>query len=110
MEFTRHWEESLGRFFVLPELEVLETESSLDFIDRHRNDLSVASYQAVLLLSENEWQSVPVFTVKGEPVVFYLDREEMHQSIAQCLEYFTGIEEYEKCAKLVKIKEIHCKD
>jgi hypothetical protein len=37
--------------------------------------------------------------------VFYLDREEAGKSVAQCLEYFTEIEDYEKCSELVQLKK-----
>lgn len=86
MEFTRHWEESLGRFFTIPELEILGSESSVEFITRNRGNLAVASYQSILTMVENGWQSVPVFAVKGDPIVFYLEMEEIGKTIDQCID------------------------
>lgn len=105
MNTTKQWDSELGREFTIPELEILEDETSEEFIERHRANIAMAIYMAAKLLIENEYERAPIFAVQGEDVVFYLDKEETDKSVAQCLEYFTEIEDYEKCSELVQLKK-----
>lgn len=105
MNTTKQWDSELGREFTIPELEIIGDESSEEFIARQRANIAMAIYVAAKLLIENEWDRAPIFAIQGEDVVFYLDKEETGKSISQCLEYFTEIEDYEKCSELLKLKK-----
>jgi hypothetical protein len=93
-----------GNEFVIPELAMVDDETTEEFADRERDSISRALAIALTLMVEMDLNVVPTFAVAGLDVVFSLDRDEAPDSLDRCIHYFTEIEDYEKCAKLIKLK------
>jgi hypothetical protein len=104
MEFIQYCDETTGKEFVIPELEMLEDEETSDFLNRERDAINRAIAVAVTLMSELGLDIVPTFAVANIDVVFSLNRDDSHYSIDQCITYFAEIEDYEKCANLLNLK------
>lgn len=102
-EFIQYRNED-GQEFVIPELAMLDEETTEDFLGRERDTISRAVALAAMLLVEFDLKVVPTFAVEGLEVVFSLNRDEAVYSVDQCIAYFTEIEEYETCDKLLKLK------
>lgn len=102
-EFIQYRDED-GQEFVIPELVMLDEETTDDFLDRERDSISRAVALAAMLLVEFDLKVVPTFAVEGLEVVFSLNRDDAAYSVDQCIAYFTEIEDYEKCAKLLNVK------
>jgi len=99
MNFIEEYDDALDRTFTIPELAFEEDEDTEAFLSRNRS-ISVA----VEFLIELEADEVPAFAVKDTVLVFNLSRREACYSIDQSITYFTEIEDYEKCAKLLNLK------
>jgi len=64
-----------------------------------------AIYESLIRLAANsEWKAIPCFSMNG--VIFELDRAEYKEHFKNCLNYFTGSEEYDICAHLVRLDNI----
>ena len=104
MNFIEEYDGVLDRTFTIPELAFEEDEDTDSFLSRNRPAISRAIAVAVEFLIELEAEEVPAFAVKNTVLVFNLSRSEAGYSIDQSITYFTEIEDYEKCAKLLNLK------
>jgi hypothetical protein len=93
-----------GREFMIPELKTLKDESTEDFLQREKDPITRAVALAAILLVEFNLTEAPTFTVEGLDAVFRLSRKSAGYSVDQCIGYFTEIEDYEMCDKLLNVK------
>jgi hypothetical protein len=105
MNYYQQWDSETERIFSIPELVLLDEETADGFAARNRGEILRALFEAVRTMAETRYPRVPIFTIQDQDVVFYLDESEFKRSIAQCIEYFTETEEYEKCIELNQIKK-----
>jgi hypothetical protein len=73
-------------------------------INANRDKLSAAIIEAVEFAIETGASEVEVFEVEEIDMVFSLAREEMDTALNGCLDYYESMEEYIKCAKVIKLK------
>jgi len=104
MNFIEEYDDVLDRTFTIPELAFEEDEDTEAFLSRNRSVISRAISVAVEFLIELGAEEVPAFAVKDTVLVFNLNRSDAGYSIDQSITYFTEIEDYEKCAKLLNLK------
>lgn len=104
MEFVEEYHQETQRSFPIPELEFQAGEEIEDFLERKRPEVIRAMAVASTLLVEFGAESIPCFAIKDTDMVFNVHREEAAHTIDRCIEYFTEIEDYEKCIKLTELK------
>jgi hypothetical protein len=105
MNYYEQWDSETERSFTIPEFDLTSTETAEEFALRNRDAITRALSESVFIMAEHGYSRVPILTIKGEDVVFYLDESEFKRSVEQCIEYFTEIEEYEKCMELNNLKK-----
>lgn len=105
MNYYDELDPETGKTYRIPMLEFIGSESAEDFARRHKDSLIRSLAKSIETLIEQDLQRVPIFTIREIDLVFYLDRKELSQSVDQCIEYFTEIEEYEECIKLNDLKK-----
>jgi hypothetical protein len=93
-----------GREFMIPELKTLDDETTEEFLEREKDSITRAVALAAVLLVEFDLVAAPTFTVEGLDAVFSLSRDSAGFSIDQCIGYFTEIEDYEMCNRLLNLK------
>ena len=105
MNYYDELDPETGQTYRIPLLEFLGSGSAEDFATRNKDVLIRSLANAIEILVNQRLQRVPIFTIREADLVFYLDRKELDQSMNQCIEYFTEIEEYEECIKLNNLKK-----
>ncbi len=104
MTFIEQYNEELDKTLSIPELELGTDETMEDFLSRERGNISRAIAVAIELMVELETSVMPCFTVKETNIIFNINRSDAIYSVDQCIEYFSDIEDYEKCARLLNLK------
>ena len=91
------WEDKI---YVIPEFSEVDAD---DLKLKYRDDVFSAIYSGlVYMLSDSTVERIPCFILNE--VVFEIDLEGAQDHIINCIEYFTEIEEYEKCSILINLK------
>ena len=75
-----------------------------EFSTRERDTISRAIATAVELIVKFDVETMPCFAIKDTDVIFNTNRTEAVYSVDQCIQYFSEIEDYEKCARLLNLK------
>lgn len=104
MTFIEEYHEELELLIPIPELELEADETMEEFLVRERGTISRAIAAAIELMVKFDVETMPCFAVKDVALIFNTNRTEAVYSVDQCIQYFSEIEDYEKCAKLLTIK------
>jgi hypothetical protein len=104
MTFIEEYHEELELLIPIPELALETDETMEEFLVRERGNISRAIAAAIELLVKFDVESMPCFAVKDISIIFNTNRTEAAYSVDQCIQYFSEIEDYEKCAKLLTMK------
>jgi hypothetical protein len=104
MEFIEEYHEELDVMVPIPELALEAGETMEEFLVRERGNISRAISAAVELIVKFSVDSMPCFAIKDTDLIFNTNRAEASYSVDQCIEYFSEIEDYEKCARLLNLK------
>ncbi len=71
---------------------------------KYDRDVYGAMYVALdKLAARPDWNNIPCFQMND--VIFEIDRDGYEDHLQNCVIYYTSTEEYEKCAKLMSLKE-----
>jgi hypothetical protein len=96
-----YFDEILQADFKIPAFEEV-TPSILR--EEHDDEVYRAIYTSLARLEINpDWNKIPCFSMNG--VIFEIDRGNHEEHLNNCLSYFTGSEEFEICAHLVRLKK-----
>ena len=90
----------------IPEFEIEHFESVGTFLFQNRINVSRLVVSAVERALEEDLLELPVMKlcVTGLPITLVVvERNRFSESLQKCLEHFKDAEEYEECAKIVKI-------
>ena len=104
MTFIEEYHEELDVMVPIPELALEAGETMEEFLVRERGNISRAISAAVELLVKFDVEAMPCFAVKDTDLIFNTNRAEAVYSVDQCIQYFSEIEDYEKCIRLTNIK------
>ena len=104
MQFVEEYDKELDHTFIIPELELEAGEEIDDFLVRQRPSIFRALAVAIELITVLDAKEVPTFVIRDTDMLFKLNREDADYSVDKCIEYFTEIEDYEKCARLFNLK------
>ena len=104
MKFIEEYDEDSDTTFLIPEFEITGSTDIQGYVDSNRDLVTRAIAAAIDLMVAFEIDTVPCFAIKGTDIIFKLNRSEAVYSVDQCIQYFSEIEDYEKCAKLVNLK------
>ena len=104
MTFIEEYHEELEVMVPIPELALEAGETMEEFSIRERGNISRAIAAAVELIVKFDVETMPCFSIKDTDVIFNTNRTEAVYSVDQCIQYFSEIEDYEKCARLLNLK------
>lgn len=104
MNFIETYHKESDETFIIPEFEFEPGEEIDDFLQRQRPDVIAAMSVALTVMIEKGKEQVPCFAIKDTDLIFNVGIEDAEYSIDRCIEYYTEIEDYEKCAKLLNLK------
>lgn len=105
MNQTNFIEHTEGKHtFTIPELVMSDEETVEDFLHRERDTINRAVLVSIKLMVKLELETVPAFAVEGIDIVFALSRDEAIANMEKYVEYFSEVEEYEKCGELINLK------
>jgi hypothetical protein len=92
----------------IPEFEIEHFDSVSTFLFQNRITVSRLVVNAVQRALDEDLLEFPVMKlcVSGLPITLIIaERQRFTESLQKCLEHFKDAEEYEECAKIVKILE-----
>ena len=98
----KYHDEKLNREFDLPCFNDVTVE---DLQENHKEEIFDAMYEAITVLADTNSDYVPCMILND--VVFCINRDHMMGNIESTIDYFAGIEEFEKCKKINDIKKEH---
>lgn len=104
MTFIEEYHEELDVMVPIPVLALKAGETMEEFSIRERDTISRAIAAAVELIVKFDVETMPCFAIKDTDVIFNTNRTEAVYSVDQCIQYFSEIEDYEKCARLLNLK------
>ena len=104
MQFIEEYHEELDVMVPIPVLALKAGETMEEFSIRERDTISRAIAAAVELIVKFDVETMPCFAIKDTDVIFNTNRTEAVYSVDQCIQYFSEIEDYEKCARLLNLK------
>ena len=104
MTFIEEYHEELDVMVPIPELVIKTGETMEEFSTRERDNISRAIAAAIELIVKFDVETMPCFAIKDTDVIFNTNRAEAVYSVDQCIQYFSEIEDYEKCARLLNLK------
>jgi hypothetical protein len=104
MTFIEEYHEELDVMVPIPELAIKAGETMDEFSIRERGNISRAIAAAIELIVKFDVETMPCFAIKDTDVIFNTNRTEAVYSVDQCIQYFSEIEDYEKCARLLNLK------
>jgi hypothetical protein len=104
MTFIEEYHEELDVMVPIPELALKAGETMEEFSTRERGNISRAIAAAIELIVKFDVETMPCFAIKDTDVIFNTNRAEAVYSVDQCIQYFSEIEDYEKCARLLNLK------
>ena len=104
MNYIEHYDQELETVFEIPEFDMNGYQEFDDFLAQNESLLPTALLSALHNAIELKFDLIPVFAVKESDSVVSLARDQFAETIANCLEYFTQVEEYETCILLTKLK------
>lgn len=106
MNYILQYDEELDLDFEIPELDSPLEELLTDGVMNNNHEIRVALASALHHGITMKYERVPVFAVKDSEFVFTLFNTEYLEQVDKCISYFSGIEEYELCADLQRLKEL----
>jgi hypothetical protein len=104
MTIIEEYHEELDVMVPIPEFALEAGETMEEFLVRERGNISRAIAVSVELIVKFDVETMPCFAVKDTDLIFNTNRAEAGYSVDQCIQYFSEIEDYEKCARLLNLK------
>lgn len=101
VEYIEYYDNDLEQNIKILKFEDNISQDKLEII--YKDELQRASFKALEMLSTTSFEQVPCFMIQDN--LFEIDRNQYEEHLLECLNYFTDIEDYELCDKLVSINE-----
>lgn len=101
--YIKYYDKISGTIFNILSFDDKTTED--DIYIKYKHDMYKKIYESLSILSkEPAWDSVPCFSLDDQ--IMRIKKDDVMEHLNNCLDYFTQIEEYEKCSDLIKIKKL----
>ena len=90
----------------IPEFELNKPEDIREFLDEHRLQISMLTFDAIKKALDEDLLYMPVMKLKIHDMplaVITVRRENFDESLNKCLLHFQEAEYYEQCAEILEI-------
>ena len=95
-DIFEYFDDSLGRSISIPDFGEVD---NYGLSTTYREPVYRAIYHAITVMIDNVTiDKYPCFCMNG--IIFDIDRNGMEVQVKNCIDFFIGIEEYEKCELL----------
>ena len=99
-----------GISFQVPEFDMLGWRTVDHWVQDHRDYLIDAIFDALVIGITKNLLRVPVFLIQGSDSIMNITKDGYVHNIKRCIQHYTDLERYERCALLKKLEELFQKD